>query len=100
MYIPPFTGDDDVPLNISPRTAAVVSFLSRLRLSHFHHHLQFAMKPNYLHIWPRNTFMMIALPNLVSVNFLLFLLLHYTTTAVAVNNKQIIIIYIILAAID
>uniref|UniRef100_A0A665TLR1 Kynurenine 3-monooxygenase n=1 Tax=Echeneis naucrates TaxID=173247 RepID=A0A665TLR1_ECHNA len=25
---------------------------------------QFAMKPNYLHIWPRNTFMMIALPNL------------------------------------
>lgn len=24
----------------------------------------FAMKPNYLHIWPRNTFMMIALPNL------------------------------------
>ncbi|KAF3842463.1 hypothetical protein F7725_024414 [Dissostichus mawsoni] len=26
--------------------------------------LIFAMKPNYLHIWPRNTFMMIALPNL------------------------------------
>uniref|UniRef100_A0A7N6BMU1 FAD-binding domain-containing protein n=1 Tax=Anabas testudineus TaxID=64144 RepID=A0A7N6BMU1_ANATE len=25
---------------------------------------EFAMKPNYLHIWPRNTFMMIALPNL------------------------------------
>ncbi|XP_069463749.1 kynurenine 3-monooxygenase isoform X2 [Ambystoma mexicanum] len=24
----------------------------------------FAMKPNYLHIWPRTTFMMIALPNL------------------------------------
>lgn len=24
---------------------------------------QFAMKPNYLHIWPRGTFMMIALPN-------------------------------------
>lgn len=24
----------------------------------------FAMKPNYLHIWPRNTFMMIALPNM------------------------------------
>ncbi|KAK7901180.1 hypothetical protein WMY93_017949 [Mugilogobius chulae] len=24
----------------------------------------FAMKPHYLHIWPRNTFMMIALPNL------------------------------------
>ncbi|KAF4106066.1 kynurenine 3-monooxygenase [Onychostoma macrolepis] len=24
----------------------------------------FAMEPNYLHIWPRNTFMMIALPNL------------------------------------
>nr|KAF6276406.1 kynurenine 3-monooxygenase [Pipistrellus kuhlii] len=23
----------------------------------------FAMEPNYLHIWPRNTFMMIALPN-------------------------------------
>lgn len=23
------------------------------------------MEPNYLHIWPRNTFMMIALPNLV-----------------------------------
>lgn len=30
---------------------------------------QFAMKPNYLHIWPRNTFMMIALPNLVSFKF-------------------------------
>lgn len=30
---------------------------------------QFAMKPNYLHIWPRNTFMMIALPNLVSLTF-------------------------------
>ncbi|XP_064790569.1 uncharacterized protein LOC135512452 isoform X1 [Oncorhynchus masou masou] len=27
---------------------------------------EFAMKPNYLHIWPRNTFMMIALPNLVA----------------------------------
>uniref|UniRef100_A0A3Q2R0X3 Kynurenine 3-monooxygenase n=1 Tax=Fundulus heteroclitus TaxID=8078 RepID=A0A3Q2R0X3_FUNHE len=27
-------------------------------------HGEFAMKPNYLHIWPRNTFMMIALPNL------------------------------------
>lgn len=25
---------------------------------------EFAMKPNYLHIWPRNAFMMIALPNL------------------------------------
>ncbi|KAG7269727.1 hypothetical protein CRUP_037611 [Coryphaenoides rupestris] len=25
---------------------------------------EFAMKPNFLHIWPRNTFMMIALPNL------------------------------------
>ncbi|KAL0964270.1 hypothetical protein UPYG_G00321560 [Umbra pygmaea] len=25
---------------------------------------EFAMKPNHLHIWPRNTFMMIALPNL------------------------------------
>ncbi|OXB75908.1 UNVERIFIED_CONTAM: hypothetical protein H355_008552 [Colinus virginianus] len=25
---------------------------------------QFAMEPNYLHIWPRNTFMMIALPNM------------------------------------
>ncbi|XP_061765933.1 kynurenine 3-monooxygenase isoform X2 [Nerophis ophidion] len=25
---------------------------------------EFAMKANYLHIWPRNTFMMIALPNL------------------------------------
>nr|AAI06591.1 MGC131364 protein [Xenopus laevis] len=27
---------------------------------------EFAMEPNYLHIWPRNTFMMIALPNLFS----------------------------------
>uniref|UniRef100_H2TVW8 Kynurenine 3-monooxygenase n=2 Tax=Takifugu rubripes TaxID=31033 RepID=H2TVW8_TAKRU len=27
-------------------------------------HGEFAMEPNYLHIWPRNTFMMIALPNL------------------------------------
>ena len=26
---------------------------------------QFSMKPDFLHIWPRNTFMMIALPNLV-----------------------------------
>ncbi|XP_013876616.1 kynurenine 3-monooxygenase [Austrofundulus limnaeus] len=25
---------------------------------------EFAMKPNFLHIWPRNTFMMIALPNM------------------------------------
>ncbi|XP_043913970.1 kynurenine 3-monooxygenase [Protopterus annectens] len=25
---------------------------------------EFAMEPNFLHIWPRNTFMMIALPNL------------------------------------
>ncbi|XP_076025366.1 kynurenine 3-monooxygenase isoform X2 [Genypterus blacodes] len=25
---------------------------------------EFAMKPNFLHIWPRNAFMMIALPNL------------------------------------
>lgn len=28
---------------------------------------QFAMEPNYLHIWPRNTFMMIALPNMVII---------------------------------
>lgn len=27
-------------------------------------HGDFAMEPNFLHIWPRNTFMMIALPNL------------------------------------
>ena len=27
--------------------------------------LQYAMEPNYLHIWPRDTFMMIALPNMV-----------------------------------
>lgn len=26
-------------------------------------HLQFQMLPNYLHIWPRGEFMMIALPN-------------------------------------
>lgn len=26
-------------------------------------YLQFAMEVNYLHIWPRNEFMMIALPN-------------------------------------
>ncbi|XP_068597445.1 kynurenine 3-monooxygenase [Brachionichthys hirsutus] len=25
---------------------------------------EFAMEPNFLHIWPRNTFMMIALPNM------------------------------------
>ncbi|XP_069890363.1 kynurenine 3-monooxygenase isoform X1 [Dipodomys merriami] len=25
---------------------------------------EYAMEPNYLHIWPRNTFMMIALPNM------------------------------------
>lgn len=25
--------------------------------------LQFVMEPNYLHIWPRGTFMMIAMPN-------------------------------------
>ena len=25
--------------------------------------LQFAMEPNFLHIWPRGSFMMIALPN-------------------------------------
>lgn len=30
-------------------------------------YLQFAMEPNYLHIWPRNAFMMISLPNLVSM---------------------------------
>ncbi|KAG9344404.1 hypothetical protein JZ751_011074 [Albula glossodonta] len=28
------------------------------------HNGDFAMEPNFLHIWPRNTFMMIALPNL------------------------------------
>ncbi|XP_059374244.1 kynurenine 3-monooxygenase-like [Carassius carassius] len=27
----------------------------------------FAVEPNYLHIWPRNTFMMIALLNLVKM---------------------------------
>ena len=27
--------------------------------------MQFAMAVNYLHIWPRQTFMMIALPNQV-----------------------------------
>lgn len=32
--------------------------------------LQYAMEPNYLHIWPRNAFMMIALPNMVMYNFL------------------------------
>uniref|UniRef100_A0A8C1UNJ3 FAD-binding domain-containing protein n=1 Tax=Cyprinus carpio TaxID=7962 RepID=A0A8C1UNJ3_CYPCA len=38
----------------------------------------FAVEPNYLHIWPRNTFMMIALPNLVrSCNNFLCCLLCY-----------------------
>lgn len=32
--------------------------------------LQYAMEPNCLHIWPRNAFMMIALPNMVMYKFL------------------------------
>lgn len=45
------------------------TFVLSIGLSRIRHCAQFAMKPNYLHIWPRNTFMMIALPNLVSVTF-------------------------------
>uniref|UniRef100_A0AAQ5ZH08 Kynurenine 3-monooxygenase n=1 Tax=Amphiprion ocellaris TaxID=80972 RepID=A0AAQ5ZH08_AMPOC len=37
---------------------------------------EFAMKPNYLHIWPRNTFMMIALPNMDKTFTLTFSLLR------------------------
>uniref|UniRef100_A0A2K6MHH9 Kynurenine 3-monooxygenase n=1 Tax=Rhinopithecus bieti TaxID=61621 RepID=A0A2K6MHH9_RHIBE len=33
-------------------------------INHIFFFLQYAMEPNYLHIWPRNTFMMIALPNM------------------------------------
>uniref|UniRef100_A0A1D5QS97 Kynurenine 3-monooxygenase n=2 Tax=Macaca TaxID=9539 RepID=A0A1D5QS97_MACMU len=32
----------------------------------------YAMEPNYLHIWPRNTFMMIALPNMGFEDCLVF----------------------------
>ena len=30
---------------------------------------KFAMSPGHLHIWPRHTFMMIALPNTVIICF-------------------------------
>lgn len=30
----------------------------------------YAMDPNHLHIWPQKSFMMIALPNMVSNDFL------------------------------
>ena len=31
---------------------------------------QFAMDSHHLHIWPRHTFMMIALPNAVTIFFI------------------------------
>lgn len=53
-------------------------FMKRIRFNYSHVYIphgykeltippkngEFSMEPNYLHIWPRNTFMMIALPNL------------------------------------
>lgn len=46
-----------------------------LRCDYLSLHAQFAMEPNFLHIWPRNTFMMIALPNLVSVKPTVYLII-------------------------
>lgn len=70
LTMPPKNGEVRFTQPISKRDLA----FTQISLSQCHtcclylyHHPQFAMKPNYLHIWPRNTFMMIALPNLVSV---------------------------------
>lgn len=44
--------------------------VSDLLIEHVFFVLQYAMEPNFLHIWPRNAFMMIALPNMVMCTFL------------------------------
>jgi hypothetical protein len=36
-----------------------------LTLAHAYFLVEFLLRHNYLHIWPRHSFMMIALPNLV-----------------------------------
>lgn len=77
LTIPPINGEVSPLFSLSSLcvlevarcwTHNVWARLSSFLLSLTHCRPQFSMKPNYLHIWPRNTFMMIALPNTVSVN--------------------------------
>lgn len=75
LTMPPIDGEVSPLYSILHSLKAVSSswcltIVNALLLIKFMFCPQFAMKPNYLHIWPRNTFMMIALPNLVSVNFI------------------------------
>ena len=39
--------------------------------------MQFAMEKNYLHIWPRNEFMMIGLPNTEDQSFVVTLFMPF-----------------------
>ena len=39
--------------------------------------MQFAMETNYLHIWPRDEFMLIALPNVKDSSFVLTLFMPF-----------------------
>ncbi len=78
LTMPPKDGDVRVTTMLSDSLhirSALISVCSHLVLSVSS---KFAMEPNFLHIWPRNTFMMIALPNLVrSCNHFLCVLLIY-----------------------
>lgn len=51
---------------------------------------QFAMEKNYLHIWPRHTFMLIALPNAKDNSFVLTLFLSFDVFSSLTQEHSII----------
>ena len=49
--------------------------------------MQFAMEKNYLHIWPRNEFMMIGLPNTEDQSFVVTLFMPFDIFA-SLNSEE------------
>jgi len=51
--------------------------------------LQFAMETNYLHIWPREEFMMIALPNVSDNSFVLTLFMPFAMYETLTDDQKV-----------
>lgn len=51
---------------------------------------EFAMEKNYLHIWPRHTFMLIALPNVKDKSFVLTLIMSFEIFSSLTQNRGIV----------
>ena len=50
---------------------------------------QFMMEKNYLHIWPRNTFMMIGLPNTEDKSFVITLFMPFDMFETLKTEKEL-----------